>query len=62
MRLFENINIKHNIMSRKKTNLRLIENITVQVPNTASVNKDILFHVSKFLEKIIFQLMFEIIK
>ena len=63
MRLSENINIKHyNIMSRKKTNLRLIENITVQVPNTASVNKDILFHVSKFLEKIIFQLMFEIIK
>ena len=63
MRLFENINIKHyNIMSRKKTNLRLIENITVQVPNTASVNKDILFHVSKFLEKIVFQLMFEIIK
>ena len=49
-------------MSRKKTNLRLIENITVQVSNTASVNKDILFHVSKFLEKIIFQLMFEIIK
>ena len=49
-------------MSRKKANLRLIENITVQVPNTASVNKDILFHVSKFLEKIIFQLMFEIIK
>ena len=63
LRLFENINIKHyNIMSRKKTNLRLIENITVQVPNTASVNKNILFHVSKFLEKIIFQLMFEIIK
>ena len=46
-------------MNSKKTNLTLIENITVQVPNTASVSKDILFHVSKFLEKMIFQLMFE---
>ena len=52
LRLFENINIKHyNIMNSRKTNLRLIENITVQVPNTASINKDILFHLFKFLEK-----------
>ena len=58
--LFENTIIKHyNIMNSKKTNLKLIENITVQVPNTASISKDILFHVSKFLEKMIFQLMFE---
>ena len=51
-------------MNSKKTNLRLIENITVQVPNMASISKDILLyvHVSKFLEKTIFQLMFEIIK
>ena len=49
-------------MNSRKTNLRLIENITVQVPNTASVTKGILFHVSKFLEKMIFQLMSEIIK
>ena len=52
----------YNIMSSRKTNLRLIESITVQVPNTASIRKRILFHVPKFLEKIIFQLMFEIIK
>ena len=38
-------------MNSRKTNLRLIENITVQVPNTASTSKDILLHVSKFLEK-----------
>ena len=63
MRLFENINIKHyNIMNSRKINLKLIENITAQVPNTASISKDILFHVSKFLEKIVFQLMFEVIK
>ena len=49
-------------MNSKKSNLRLIENITVQVPNTASINKDILFHVSQFLEKMVFQLMFQIIK
>ena len=62
LRLFENINIKHNIMNSRKTNLRLIENITVQVSNTASVIKNILFHVSKFIEKKVFQLMFQIIK
>ena len=63
MRLFENIKIKHyNIMNSRKTNSRVIENITVQVPNMASISKNILFHVSKFLEKMIFQLTFEIIK
>ena len=41
---------------------QLIENIEVEVPNTASISKDILFHVSKFLQKMFFQLMFEIIK
>ena len=45
-------------MNSGKTNLRLIENITFQVPNTASISKSILFHVSKYLEKMIFQLMF----
>ena len=49
-------------MSSRKTNFKLIESIPGQVPNTASIRKRILFHVSKFLEKIIFQLMFEIIK
>ena len=49
-------------MNSRKTNSRLIENITVQVPNMASISKNILFHVSKFLEKMIFQLTFEIIK
>ena len=43
-------------MNSRKTNLRLIENITVQVANTASISKDILFHISKFLEKMIFEL------
>ena len=49
-------------MNSRKTNLRLIKNIAVQLPYTASVSKGILFHVSKFLEKMIFQLTFEIIK
>ena len=49
-------------MNSRKTNLRLIENIIIQLPNTASISKDILLRVSKFLEKMIFQLMFEIIK
>ena len=49
-------------MNSRKTNLKLTENITVQLPNTASISKDILFHVSTFFEKMIFQLMFEIIK
>ena len=56
-------NIKdYNIMNCRKTNLKLIENISVQVPNTTSISKDIFFHVSKFLEKVIFQLVFEIMK
>ena len=49
-------------MYTRKTNLRLIENITIQVPNTALISKGILLHVSLFLEKMIFQLTFEIIK
>ena len=52
----------YNIRNSREINLRLIESIPVQVPNTASIRKRILFHVSKFLEKIILQLMFEIIK
>ena len=54
--------IHYNIMNSRKTNLRLTENISVQVPNTASISKGILVHVSKFLEKLIFPPMFEIIK
>ena len=38
-------------MDSRNTNLRLIENITVQVPNAASISKGILLHVSRFLEK-----------
>ena len=49
-------------MNSRKANLTLIENITAQVSNTASMSKDILLHVSKFLEKMIFQLMFGVIK
>ena len=49
-------------MNSRKTNLKLIENTTVEVPNTASISKDILFHVSKFLEKMVFQHMFGITK
>ena len=30
-------------MNSKKTNLRLIENIAIQVPNTASVSKVVSF-------------------
>ena len=35
-------------MNSRKTNLRLIENITVQVPYTVSISNGILFHVSNF--------------
>ena len=38
-------------MNSRKTNLKLIKNITVEVPNTVSISKDILFHVSTFLGK-----------
>ena len=48
-------------MNSGKPNWQLIENITVEVPKIASVNKDILFYVYKFLEKMVFQLIFEII-
>ena len=34
---------------------------TVEVPNTAPISKDISFHVSKFPEKMVFQIMFEIV-
>ena len=49
-------------MNSRKTNLGLIEIITVQVPNTESIRKVILFHVSRFLEKMIFQLLFKTVK
>ena len=49
-------------MNIRKINLRLIENIIIQVSNMASISKGILLHVSTFLEKMIFQLMSEIIK
>ena len=37
-----------------------IENIKVEVQNMASISKEILFHASKFLEIMVFQLIFEI--
>ena len=49
-------------MNSRKTNLKSIENITVQVSNTVPIIIDVLSHVSKFLEKMIFQLIFETIK
>ena len=49
-------------MNSRKINGKLIENITVEVVNTASISKDVLFHVSKFFEKMVFQFIFEIIK
>ena len=49
-------------MNSRTTNLKLIRNITIEVANMASVGKNILFYVSKFLEKVVFQLMLEIIK
>ena len=49
-------------MNSRKTNLRLIENITVQAANTASISKDILFHISKFLEKMIFELCLKLLR
>ena len=48
-------------MNSRKTNLKLTENMA-QVPNMASISKDILLHVFEFLEKMIFQWMFEIVK
>ena len=49
-------------MKSRKTNRKLFENITFEVSNTVSIRKDILFRVSKFLEKMVLQLLFEIIK
>ena len=45
--------------SRKR---QFFENIKSEVANTTSIIKDILFHVSNSLEKMVFQLMVEIIK
>ena len=45
-------------MNSRKTNLRLIENIATQVPNTAFA----FAKANAFLERMIFQLMFKIIK
>ena len=50
LRLFENINIKHYYI--RKTSIKKVE-----VPNTASISRVILFHVSKFLEKMVLQLV-----
>ena len=44
-------------MNSRKTNLRLTENVTIQVPNTASISKGILLRVSKFLEKMMFEII-----
>ena len=49
-------------MNSRMANLKLIENMTVQVRNTAPISKDILFHVFRFLKKMVFQLMFETLK
>ena len=49
-------------MNSRTTSCKLMENITVEVPNTTSISKDILIHASKFLEKMVFQIMFKIIK
>ena len=54
-------------MNSRKTNLKLIENITgyildTEVPNMASISKNVLFCVFKILEKMVFQLIFEFIR
>ena len=57
LKLFKNINVKHfSIMNSRETSLKLIENITVEVRNTVSISKDILFHVFEFPKKLIFNL------
>ena len=48
-------------MNRRKNNLKLIENITAEVPNTASISKGILFHVSQFLQKWPFNLCLKLL-
>ena len=45
--------------SRKR---QFFENIKIEVANATSIIKDILFHVSNSLEKMVFQLTVEIIK
>ena len=54
-------------MNSRKTNLKLIENITgyildLEVPNMASISKNILFSVFMILEKMFFQLIIEFIR
>ena len=50
-------------MNSRKPNLKLTENITVsQVPNTASLSNSEISSQLSFLKKMIFQVMFEIIK
>ena len=49
-------------MNSRKTNLRLIENITRQVPYTESISKGILFNASlSFLKKWSFNLCFKLL-
>ena len=62
-----NVNTKHYNMNSRKTNLKLIENITgyildIEVPNMASISKNILFSVFMILEKMFFQLIIEFIR
>ena len=54
-------------MNSRKTNLKLIENITgyildIEVPNMASISNNILFCVFMILEKMFFQLIIEFIR
>ena len=39
-------------MNSRETNLKLIENITVEIPNMVSISKDILFHVYEVLYEV----------
>ena len=48
-------------MNSTKTNLRLIEKITVQVSNTASISKNILFMFLSFLKKWSFNLCLKLL-
>ena len=57
---FREKKIEHKIIIGRRR--QLIESIEVEVTYMASVSKDVFFHVSKFLEKMVFQLIFEIIK
>ena len=48
-------------MNSRKTNLRLIENITVQVPNTALIKKVFCSMFLSFLKNMIFQLCLKLL-